>query len=75
MEGIVSVSNIYKMLPKYNLSGRWNPEKVGPTSQRPDYFINNKGQESFYYIFAWPEHEYHGEYFKLTCECPPQLSP
>lgn len=71
----MSVSDIYKILPKYNLNGRWNPETVGLTSQRSNYFINNKGKECLYYVFAWPEYEYHSEYFKLIPECPAQLSP
>lgn len=58
VEGVMSVSDMYKIPPKHNMNGRWNPENVGLTFQKSDYFIKNKGQESLYYIFVWPEHEF-----------------
>lgn len=43
-------------------------------TKKSAYFINNTGQESSSYNFAWHEHAYHYEYFKLICECPAWLS-
>lgn len=69
MGRIMFMLDIYKILFKYNLNGRWNLKISGVLYFKGLIILQIIQGKKVFFVFVWCKYEYYDEYFKLVYEC------